>query len=331
MTILACRGNDIKCTILTTSIDKFPPFVESDTGVATGETWEATNVEYGWSVRAPFATAQLNGTKPFDYPVSLYLRMYRYNDPNNPSPLNIRTEDIEYEFYEMSHERHPYDFDTSICYRALNYEYLHLVFTLTVSRGLIVDGNHLNRRSFELRLQLHLINVMNISFSRVSVLEINHERVSNDVQAFLTLLGQTPRPGSPSGVDTDEPTAATASYTLRSVIDSGQFVLNMTLDDDSNVEFRAQPDSLKSSKQYMSTHVIEKKNIVESYTSGSQATAITVGLLVGLAVGIIIAGVIRIIRKQPMPSLPTSISNPLPSINFQAKNPTSPKATTPET
>ncbi|CAF5063535.1 unnamed protein product, partial [Rotaria sp. Silwood1] len=39
--------------------------------------------------------------------------MYRFRDSNNPSPLNILTEDIEYEFYEMSHDLKPSDFDTS--------------------------------------------------------------------------------------------------------------------------------------------------------------------------------------------------------------------------
>ncbi|CAF3437333.1 unnamed protein product [Rotaria sp. Silwood1] len=109
--VRSCRGNAIKCTILTTSIDNFPTIVDPDTGMETGETWTATNIEYGWSVRAPFATAAPDQVKQFDYPVSLQLKMYRFRDPANPTPVSIITEDIEYEFYEMSHEMKPFDFD----------------------------------------------------------------------------------------------------------------------------------------------------------------------------------------------------------------------------
>ncbi|CAF5002684.1 unnamed protein product [Rotaria sp. Silwood1] len=109
----SCRGNTIKCTILTTSVDNFPAMVDLDTGVPTGETWAATNIEYGWSMRAPYARPPSDRPKQFDYPVSLYLKMYRFRDPNNPSPLNILTEDIEYEFYEMAHDLKLSDFDTT--------------------------------------------------------------------------------------------------------------------------------------------------------------------------------------------------------------------------
>ncbi|CAF3591913.1 unnamed protein product, partial [Rotaria sp. Silwood1] len=81
----SCRGNTIKCTILTTSVDNFPPMVDLDTGASTGETWQATNIEYGWSVRAPYARPPSDQPKQFDYPVSLYLKMYRFRDSNNPS------------------------------------------------------------------------------------------------------------------------------------------------------------------------------------------------------------------------------------------------------
>ncbi|CAF4914119.1 unnamed protein product, partial [Rotaria socialis] len=62
-----CRGNAIKCTILTTSVDNFPAIVDPDNGMTTGETWAVTNMEYGWSIRAPFATATPDRPKGFDY------------------------------------------------------------------------------------------------------------------------------------------------------------------------------------------------------------------------------------------------------------------------
>jgi hypothetical protein len=218
----------------------------------------------------------------------------------------------------MSYERHPYDFDTSICYRSLNYEYLHLVFTLKLNRGDVIDSNTLDRRELERRMFFVLSNRTQISFSRLSGLEIDHERVSNDVTVFITLLGRTPKPDSPTGF-ADEITAAIARDNLQRAIDDGQLYFDLQLEDNTTVQFRAEPGSLKSSKQYMSTHAAGRAIVVESYTAGSQALAVIVGLLIGIAVGAVSVAVFRIVRKEPMPSLPTSISNPLPSINFHAK------------
>jgi hypothetical protein len=218
----------------------------------------------------------------------------------------------------MSYETHPQDFDVSICYRSLNFEYLHLVFTLKLNRGDVVDSNTLDRRELERYMTFVLRNRTAIGFSRLSDLEIDHERVSNDVTVFITLLGPTPKPDSPTGF-ADEISAAQARDNLRKAIDDGQLYFDLQLEDNSTVQFRAEPGSLKSSKRYMSTHAAGRATVVESYTAGSQALAIILGLLIGIAVGAVLAGVFRHVRKEPMPNFPTSISNPLPGIKFSAK------------
>ncbi|CAF1004788.1 unnamed protein product [Rotaria sordida] len=329
----SCRGNTIKCAAVTTSVDKFPVIVEPDTDKPSGETWAATNIEYGWSMRAPSQTVP--GTdKHFDYPVYLYLKLYRYNDPTNPSPLNIRTEDIEYEFYEMSHEIHPNDFDISLCYRSLNLEYLHLSFILNVDESAI-DGNHVDRRLLEREVHANLADKMQIRYSRISELDIFHEHATNDVNVFFTLLGPTPKPESPTLVSDNEPTAAQSRDVLKKSIDGGTFQFTMKFTDDSttDIPFQAVVGSLKDSKQYRSSHAVGKPVITESYSAGAQAGAVIGGIIVGLAVGILIAAVIRIVRKEPMPDLPmipTSFQNPLPNISFHNKKQAADAKTTPD-
>ncbi|CAF0789260.1 unnamed protein product [Adineta steineri] len=112
--VRSCRDNTINCTILTTPINNFPAMVELDIGFPTDETWAYTNVEYGWSMRAPYSRPPPGAPKLFDYPVSLYLRMYQYRNPSIAPPFNVLTEDIEYEFYEMSHDLKSSDFDTTL-------------------------------------------------------------------------------------------------------------------------------------------------------------------------------------------------------------------------
>ncbi|CAF1456183.1 unnamed protein product [Rotaria magnacalcarata] len=314
-----CRGNAIKCTILTTSIDNFPAIVDPDTGMTTGETWAVTNMEYGWSIRAPLATATPDRPKGFDYPVSLYLKSFRFPDPSNPSPLTIRTEDIEYEFYEMSHERYPDDFDTSLCYRSLGYPYTNLVFTLNLNKDNTIDGDKLNRRILIRETYTNLMNTMNIKYSRLADLDIDHERVSNDVSVFFTILGPTVIPGPTPTFNTNEPTVEAARDALKLAIDNGKFKFDMTLEDGSTVTFTAKSKSLVSSRHYISTHASGVVVTKESYSSGAQTAAIIVGLLIGLLAGIAAAAAIRIIRKDPMPAMPISISNPMPSINFKSR------------
>jgi len=319
-----CRDGSVKCVIVTTSIDKFPNIIDSDTGKPDGETWEATNMEYGWSMRAPFASPESGSRKTFDYPVHLYLKLFRYGNPSNPSPMNVRTEDLEYEFYEMSHEIHPYDFDISTCYRSLNYDYYHIGFKLQLSRGNIIDGNHLNRRFLEREIHMTLALAMQIKYSRITDLEIDHESISNDVSVFFTLLGPTPKPESPTGLSENETAAEQARHTLREAIDGGKFKFSIRLTDEDNteVQFTAIAKSLRGSKHFMSTHVSGRQVVNESYSSGSQAGAIIGGLIVGLLVGVLVAAIVRIVRKDPMPSVPqlgTSITNPLPNISFYNK------------
>ncbi len=314
---LGCRANSIECVILTTKIDNFPPIIEPDTGAPTGETWDVTNIEYAWAMRAPNRLTPSNETKIYDYPVSLYLRMYRYDaDPSLPP---IQTADVEYEFYEMSHDANLNEFDVSTCYRSKRYEYLHLVFVLKLNRGNITDSRRLNRRELDRDVHYNLINRMQIHYSRITDLEIDHEEVSNDLTVFFTILGRTPNPGSPSGFVDDEITAEEARDIIKQIVDDGQFEFEIRLRGGSIVQFRGEPGSLKSSKQYISTHAQGKKISNETYTVGSQITAALVGALIGLFVGVVLAAVLRIIRKEPMPALPSSIPNPLPTVNFSPK------------
>lgn len=317
---LACRTGSIECAILTTVAKDFPPVIDSDTGRPSGENWNSTTVEYAWAMRSPNARRfPRNATKQYDYPVSLYLKMSRYIDPSNPIPSNLRTGEVEYEFYEMSHDANLYQFDTSICYRSLEYDYLHLVFILKLNRGNIVDSNHLNRGRLDRDVHYNLINRMQIRYSRITDLEIDHESVNNELTVFFTLLGQTPNPESDSGFYDDEPTATQARDILEQVINDGQFEFEMRLRDNSEVQFRGEPSTLKTSKQYISTHSRGKQVVVESYDAGSLALAIIIGSLAGLLGGIIIAAAVRIVQKKPMPVLPSTITNPLPSINFRSK------------
>jgi hypothetical protein len=300
--ILDCRHDSILCAALTSQIKKFPVIVDPDTGSPSGQTWEATNVEYGWSVRSPAAAA---ASGYFDYPVYLFLKMYQYG-PDGSSPTNVRTEDIEYEFYEMSHEPDPHDFDISICYRSLNYEYLHLGLTLRTNREHIIDRNRLDRRALERAIHNNLRDTLGVRTSRVSDVEVVHEADTAEVNVFFTLLGPTPRPESPTGVAEDEPTAALSQGTLRKSVDEGtfKFTLPLYFNASVEVEFQAVVGSLKASKLFMSTHSVGKKEVTNKYTSGAEAGAVIGGLIIGLFVGIVIAAVIRIVRKEPMPDIP---------------------------
>ena len=274
-------------------------------------------MEYSWAMRAQNGLIPSNETKEYDYPVSLYLRMYRYNtDPLLPP---IQTADIEYEFYEMSHDGNLNEFDVSTCYRSKRYEYLHLVFVLNLNRGNITESRRLNRRDLDRDIHYNLINRMQIRYTRVTDLDIDHEEVSNDLTVFFTILGQTPNPGSPSGFVDDEATAEQARDIIKQVIDDGQFEFEMRLRDGSMVQFRGEPGSLTSSKQYMSTHSRGRKVTHDSYTMGSQVTAAVVGALIGLFVGVVLAAVLRIVRRGSTSAAPAPMSNPMTTVNFSPK------------
>jgi hypothetical protein len=316
---LVCRTGSVQCTVLTTQADNFPNIIEPDTGLPSGETWNKTAIEYSWAMRAP-DRSPTNRTRRLDYPVSLYLKMYRYQDS---SLLNVNTEDVEYEFYEMSYDENLNQFDVSLCYRSLNYEYLHLGFILDIDgESKTIDRNNLNRFQLERDVHYNLINRMQIRYSRITDLEIDHESTDRYISVYFTLLGRTPNPESESGFYDDEPTAEEARDILKQVIDDEQFEFDMTLRDGSQIRFRASTKSLSTSKQFMNTHVFGKQITLQSYTSISLGLAIGVGLLAGLVAGILVAAVIRIVRKKPMPSLPSTITNPLPTINFRSEKTT---------
>jgi len=306
--LLACRTGSMECAVFTTTKANFPDVIDPDTGAPTGETWSFTNIEYAWSKRAPSSGSRFNRTRPYDYPASLYLKLSRNN----------HFEDIEYEFYEMAHDSTINRFDISTCYRSKDFDYLHLFFKLTINREDIIDDNHLDRRQFERDLHYQLVNRMQIRYSRLTNLEIDHEALGNNVTVFFTLLGQTPKPESASGFDDREPTAAQARTTLEEAINNNQFTFHIELRDRSQIEFRAVANSLQASKQFTSSHTAAQQIVNLSYTAGSQALAVVVGVLVGLLVGVLLAALLRIVRKDPMPELPGSIASPLATINFRS-------------
>ncbi|CAF0925763.1 unnamed protein product [Rotaria sordida] len=337
----SCRGKAIKCAILTTSVDNFPAIVDPDIGMGTGETWAATNMEYGWSVRAPFSTATSDQPKQFDYPVSLYLKMYRFRDPSNPSPLNLVTEDIEYEFYEMSHESKPSDFDISTCYRSLDLPYLHLGFVLKPSNNNPVDSKYLNRRALELNLRSTLANKMQIKWTRISNVELDHIRFDNSIYVLFTLLGPVPIPNN------DESSVETAKVALETAINAGQFTFDITLLDNvqSQIELKAQPNSLKVSQQFMSIHAswvyanvsncnvsnCEVPNVnnsnnngqrlkQEKYTAGAKAGGIIGGLIVGIVLGFVVLVLNRFLNKISTPTNSPTISSDMKNIIIRDGN-----------
>lgn len=302
-----CRWNSISCRILTTVLMNFPPIVQTDTGTPTGETWYKTYMEYAWAKRTPDNPLSPSNTSQYDYPVSLFLRMQRDADgAQQPS----ETANIEYEFYEMSHDPNLNQFDTSICYRSKRYEYFHLVFVLEVTRDELADSPALDRFQLDQAVQYNLINRMQIRYSRVTDLEIDHEQIGNELTVFFTLLGQTPDPNSPSGFVEDEITAQRAHDIIKEIIDDGQFEFEMHLGDNSTALFRGKPDSLIASEQYISTHSRGRQMTNDTYTIGSQVTAAVVGAVIGLFAGVALAALLRIIRKKRTTSPPSSIANP---------------------
>ena len=317
MLFLACRGKSIKCIIATAKIDNFPPMVNSDTGVPTGDTWLASNIEYAWGMRAP--ATQTPPNLHFDYPVSLFMKMYRFPDPLNPNPLTIESQNVEYEFYELNRDRSPYDFDISTCYRANAYEYFHSFFTIKIGQDNVIDGDKISLASLEFHVVQTIRDKSKISkYHRIADLEIEHETVGNTLNVFFTMLGQTRIPETES-FDNTEPTAEQALKDLKSAINSGDFKFQMNLTDAKTVDFTAEKDSLRSSTEYMSTHTRGSVVTVEEYSGSAKAVAIVVGLLIGLIVGILLIVIIRVIRKEPIPFIGGSVTNPVPSVNYSAR------------
>ena len=295
--------------------------IDSDTGKPSNRTWAATNAEYGWSIRAPTAAPPPGSPKRFDYPVTLFMKLFRFEDPLNPSAANIRSENVEYEFYEMSADRTPKDFDISSCYRANNYDYLHLFFTIKADRNGPLDDSQIIKRRLDFDVYRALWEKTAVKRFRIADVEIEQERAGNVLIVFFTLLGQTRDPDTNSS-KTDEPTASKARDDLERAINAGEFRFWTTLASGSNVTFTAEARSLKAFSEFKSTYEVKGKitEIKEESSNGAQATAVIVGLLCGLVIGLIIAAVIRVVLKKPMPALPTAMSNPLPTINFSARN-----------
>jgi hypothetical protein len=349
----ACRGDSITCTSMITSLNKFPPIVEPDTGIANGETWDTSNMEYGWSMRAPYSRPPASSQKKFDYPVYLFLRLYQYVDPTNPSLFNIRSEDLEYEFYEMSHDLKPSDFDTSICYRSLGLLYLHLGFVLKSSNNNLVDGNHLDRRALERNVRVALANGLQVSPTRVSDIELDHFRFDNSFYVLFTLLGPVPLSNNA------ELSVETAQQRLETTINAGQFTFNMTLLNYGILVFEAQPNSLKTSKQFMSIHAswiyanvsncnVSKTNSTntngsncpvstvnsshangqrikqEKYASSALAGSIVGGLLVGIVLGFIALGLVTFLGKTSTSAASPIIGGGLSDASFRKREPVSP-------
>ena len=334
------------CTIFTTSVPNFPAIVESDTGKPTGDVWAASNIEYAWGIRSPLTPPPPGQPKQFDYPVHLYMKMFSFVEPLNPSPLHIRVEDVEYQFYEMSDDVRLNEFDTSICFRSLSLPYLHLGFVLRASNASLVDSNRLDRRALDMNVRQALVTGLQISQTRISNIELDHIRFDNSVYVLFTLLGPAPVP------NINEPSVEVAKDSLEQSIDSGKFTFNVALLDveRSQVAFAAQPKSLKASKQFMSIHAswayanlstcnISSTNVStcnvssvnptqttqasverikkEKYTAGAQAGGIIGGLLVGLVLGGILIIAIRFFGRKTASSATSATNSSFTNVNSQ--------------
>lgn len=314
---------------MTSKLDNFPTIVESDTGDSTDESWESTIFEYAWSNRSPNSRpADPDEEKMFDYPVYLYMRHFRRADINRPSNFDLSTEQVRYEFFEISTETNPSDFDTNFCYREGRFEYLHLFFILTSNVADSIDQNRIDRRYFERTLHALLANRMRIRYSRISSIDFQHEKSTNEVLVVFTLLGKTAAPGSPTGLDETEISAAQAADRLKLVIQGNNFQFDFLLNDEisTEVRFRAKNNSLDISTSYRSVYSTGKAEVEENYSTSSEVLAVILGLFIGLLTGAIIAAIFRLVRKDPMPKLPfisRTLTNPVADVRLQKENPSS--------
>lgn len=257
----------IRCTTLTTSLVNYPPIVDPGTNLENGDSWNMTNIEYAWSFRTPGAAPPPDQAKLFDYPVHLFMKMYQMLDIS--APLDVTTEEVEYEFYEMSTEVDTNDFDTSLCHRSRDFPYLHLAFTVNLNNGSLVDSNHLDRKDLENKFRSRLLAAMHpIGVGRINQLEINHGQMSTNNTLFVMfiLLGPAPSADPIEGEEvlpsstakpSDELNIEEARDKLRLSIDAGQFNIETQLldGDRSKVIFKAVQNSLQSSRQFLSSHV----------------------------------------------------------------------------
>lgn len=344
---LACRGLTMHCAIFTTLMNNYPEIVDPVTGSLIGQSWNETHIEYAWSQRDPGITASPNNPTMFDYPVSLFLRTYQILE-DSLGTVEYRSEEIEYEFYEMSTDLSIDSFDVSVCYRSLDLPYSHLGFALKSEQANLVDSNHLDRKVLHDRVLSALQTAMKpIKLTRIHQLEIDHGVNTTFDTLFIMFLLLSPAPTT--NLSTDQPSIEVAREQLRNTINSGNFNINIQLVDDSgsNIIFKGVPDSLQHARDFLSSnalifnlanqtvseiHVINMTNtIVQNivvyndktewrWSSKAQTVGIVVGLLIGVVVGIIIALVIHLVFKDPSPQsltmIPmTSISN----VNYDAK------------
>ncbi|CAF3723392.1 unnamed protein product [Rotaria sordida] len=188
-----CRGSTMHCVIYTMLLTNYPPMMNPETGMPSGQNWDETHIEYAWSKRDSVLTPQANKSKVLDYPVSLFLRTYQRTTTSTGT--EYRSEEIEYEFFEMSTDLPNDGFDVSVCYRSRDWPYLHLAFTVKLNKGNMADSNHLNRKELYDRFLLMLQTAMTpISSTRIHQLEIDHDITSalDTLYVMFLLLGPAP-------------------------------------------------------------------------------------------------------------------------------------------
>ncbi|CAF3610590.1 unnamed protein product [Rotaria sordida] len=188
-----CRGSTMHCVIYTMLLTNYPPMMNPETGMPSGQNWDETHIEYAWSKRDSVFTPQANKSKVLDYPVSLFLRTYQRTTTSTGT--EYRSEEIEYEFFEMSTDLPNDGFDVSVCYRSRDWPYLHLAFTVKLNKGNMADSNHLNRKELYDRFLLMLQTAMTpISSTRIHQLEIDHDITSalDTLYVMFLLLGPAP-------------------------------------------------------------------------------------------------------------------------------------------
>ncbi|CAF4068948.1 unnamed protein product [Rotaria sp. Silwood2] len=341
-----CRGSTMHCVIYTMSLDNYPPMISPETGMPSAQNWDETHIEYAWSKRDLILTPQIDKPKILDYPVSLFLRTYQRIATSTGT--EYRSEEIEYEFFEMSTDLPNDGFDISVCYRSRNWPYLHLAFMVKLSKGNLADSNHLNRKELYDRFLLMLQTTMApISSTRIHQLEIDHDitLTADTLYVMFLLLGPTPAADPISGnislttpIPTDQLSVEAAREQLRSTINNGNFNINVQLldSDRSNVTFMAVPDSLQNAKEFLAAHplifngenttvseinminmtntivhtvVVSEEKTEWKWSSRAQVGGIVGGLLIGLVVGIVVILIANLVMKKP--SSPSQTTLPM--------------------
>ncbi|CAF1007362.1 unnamed protein product [Didymodactylos carnosus] len=275
-------------------------------GIRPCETWLVTNIEWAWSMR------NQTSSKPFDYPVHLYLKLFRLSPGVG---MGFETQDVEYQFYEYSQHVRADDFDISLCYRSNDLFYKHVAFQLKVDRPIsILEDPTLDRRHIIETVRKTLVSVMTIQYLRVSDLEIDHSKENDTLYCICTILHRLPSdPASEIGL-------SDARTKLEVAINTNQFTFQMDDKNGQKLTVSAIPWTLEDLEHFYSfnsnatindfniflnitsnlndtvTQIKEEIREKVVYSTASQTGGIVGGLMVGIVLGLLT--LFLVYRKQ---------------------------------